>query len=186
MQPDILGAPVRLPSGSFSLANGQMFNLITPNPDHISIDVVAAGLAKVCRYSGQLAGDDFYSVAEHSTLLSRLVEPAHALAALLHDASEGLGLGDVVGPLKALLPEYVAIERRMMNAVADAFGLERGFHERRAVVLADQRLLATEQAHLRKLPAFARHEPFPRVEFRRALPAEARRMFLARYEELKT
>ncbi len=182
-----------LPPGSYSLANGTMFNLIEPDPALINIDLIAIGLAKTCRYSGQLPGDVFYSVAEHSVLVSRLVPPELALAGLLHDASEGLGMSDVVSPLKKLLPDYKVFEARVMGAVAAAFGLHPDAFEVAEVKQADRALLEAEQIQIRNRPAKRpvddRYAPPADLEaaglaFRCALPAEARRMFIERYAEI--
>ena len=142
-----------LPPGSYSLADGSMFNLLAPDPALITIDLIAIGLSKTCRYSGQLPGDVFYSVAEHSVLVSHLVPAPLALAGLLHDASEGLGMSDVVSPLKKLLPDYKAIEARVMCAVAKAFNLDEDAFDSADVKAADRAILEAEQIQIRNRPA---------------------------------
>lgn len=43
-------------------------------------------------------------------------------AGLFHDASEAY-IGDIIAPLKALLPDYKALEEKWMYAIAERFGL---------------------------------------------------------------
>lgn len=114
--------------------------------------------------------------------------PDQALAGLLHDASEGLGMSDVVSPLKKLLPDYKRIERGVMQAVARRFGLTDGFEDHAEIKLADLCLLHTEQVELRKRPP-ATHQPRFDLEvhglrFECLLPAAARLAFLDRYREI--
>ncbi len=100
------------------LAGGTLFDLLDPAGSHFTINDIAHGLGRVCRFAGHT--NRFYSVAEHSVLVARLVPPEHARAALLHDASEAF-IGDVTRPLKALLPDYRAIEARIEDAIASRF-----------------------------------------------------------------
>lgn len=183
--PDILArvaasAP-RVPV-AFRLADRNVLDLNAPDPELLTPELIAIGLGNVCRYSGQV--DPFYSVAEHSLLVAERVPPELRLAALLHDASEGLGMSDVIGPLKAVLPEYKAIEDRLMRAVEARFGLEPGACEHPLIKEADRRVLRTEQLVLRgvvdeiRLPRERDVEPYSDVAFVRLAPLAARGVYL--------
>lgn len=131
--------------GVFPSATGLQINLLDPWPDSITVQDIAAGLSKVCRFGGQIK--QFYSVAQHSILVSRLVPAELKLAALFHDATEAY-LGDVVKPLKLLIAElYGPIERRFERVIFDRFGLE----------LSDLELVKPYD-----LQAYAVEEPFLR------------------------
>lgn len=90
------------------------------HPEDITIIDIAHALGMLCRYNGHCK--KFYSVAEHSVLVSRLVKSENALWGLLHDASEAY-VADVPRPLKAYLKGYKNIEKRAHQAIAQKFGL---------------------------------------------------------------
>jgi hypothetical protein len=102
--------------------SGRRVDLLTPKAVQISIEDVAHGLSMLCRFTGQI--DRFYSVAEHSLILSQQFrEPAVAMCALLHDASEAY-IGDVSTPLKQVLGDvYKSIEYRLRLVICEALGL---------------------------------------------------------------
>lgn len=114
-----------------------------PVPDEIDIEDIAHALAHLCRWTGHTRG--FYSVAQHSVLVSEIVPPSLVLEGLLHDAAEAY-LGDVSRPLKALVPEYRALEARLEHAIAVRFGLRFPWPD--AVKEADARVLITERRDL--------------------------------------
>lgn len=124
-------------------ASGTHFDLVDPQPDMVKVLDIAQGLANECRYTGQCRW--FYSVAQHSTMASYLVEPEFALEALLHDASEAY-LKDLPRPLKLLLPDYREIERRVESVIRAAFGLPAA--QSHPVHVADIIMLATERRDL--------------------------------------
>ena len=111
---------VRMESGpTIMLQSGAWFDFGAPASSNFTIEDIAHGLANICRYAGQCR--KFYSVAEHSVLVS---ETAVGLEfdALLHDAAEAF-MGDITRPLKQMLPEYKKIEKDVEEAILTKFGL---------------------------------------------------------------
>ena len=106
--------------------SGLNFNPENPQPDQISIIDIANGLAFQVRFCGQL--DKFYSVAEHSVMVSNMLELSGnkelALYGLLHDAHEAY-MSDIPSPIKALLqPSVGEIETKIDAAIYAKFNLE--------------------------------------------------------------
>lgn len=97
---------------------GRQFWPIDPRADEVDIRDIAHALSNCCRYGGHCKR--FYSVAEHSVLIARAAPPHLKKAALLHDASEAY-LVDIPRPIKRSLPEYRAIEARLMQVIAKLF-----------------------------------------------------------------
>lgn len=96
--------------GFFNGYAGKKIDLLKPTLDMIDIQSIAAALSKICRFNGHI--NDFYSVAQHSVLVSMLAPRELQRAALLHDAAEAY-LGDVIKPLKILLGD-VYLEREVV------------------------------------------------------------------------
>ena len=125
---------------------GNRFYPLEGRIDQIHLEDIAHGLAFQCRFNGQTSA--FFSIAQHSLIVADVVSELHPelrLAALLHDASEAY-LGDVVKPLKILLPNYKELESRVENDIAVAFGLESLMHP--LIKNADMVSLATEKRDL--------------------------------------
>lgn len=177
MRPDIL------------TATGCYFDFLTPERSKFGIVDVAHALSNICRFCGHTR--KFYSVAQHSVYVSLLVPPSDALAGLLHDAAEAF-IGDVAKPLKQLLPDYVALERRVEGAVFKRFGLPPTLPD--SVKQADRFMLHMEQRDLMAkhddvwecsidLPQIDRPPFFPE-RINPWSPASSRSAFLHRYGEL--
>ena len=81
-------------------------------------------------------------MAQHSVLVSCIVPEEHALQALLHDATEAY-MGDMVKPLKDIMPEFQAMEEKLQKTIFRRFGVNEEMHP--AVKDADMILLTTEQ-----------------------------------------
>ncbi len=73
----------------------------------------------ICRFGGHCR--EFYSVAQHSVRVAMAVPIEVRLQALLHDASEAY-LGDVVRPLKRLMPNYRGLEAKVLSVIMARFG----------------------------------------------------------------
>lgn len=147
---------------------------------------IARALSRICRFGGQLRPDvEFYSVAQHSVIVSYLVPHEHALHALFHDAAEAY-IGDMMRPLKNLLPDYKAIEKSVEAEVMLALGFPLEMPP--CIKIADIIALATEQRDL-----MAPHddqwalidgvEPSPQIIVP-LLPNAAYELFFGRYIEL--
>jgi hypothetical protein len=93
---------------------------LDPIPEEIEIKDIAHALSNLCRFGGHTT--QFYSVAQHSLIMSTLVSRRLALEALLHDASEAY-LVDIPRPIKAHLSEYRGFEDAMQRCIADKYGL---------------------------------------------------------------
>lgn len=125
------------------LCSGDHFDFTAPRADVLDIEVIAHALGNLCRFTGHTRR--FYSVAQHSVLVSRLVPPHLALAGLLHDATEAL-VGDVSSPLKARLPAYRAVEDGIWFLLSQRYGLPLKLPPE--VKQADLVALATERRDL--------------------------------------
>ena len=125
----------------FRTYSGKHVHPLAPRPEEIDIEDVARSLSQMCRFLGHTKA--FYSVSQHSVLVSRMVPGRDAMWGLLHDASEAY-LCDLPRPIKAE-PEmeiYRVAEKRLMRAVCAKFGLPPEMPA--SVAGADRLLLATE------------------------------------------
>ena len=128
---------------AISTRSGRRLYLHNPSPSQILIDDIAHGLAHQCRFNGQT--NQFYSVAQHSVIVASILPPELKLAGLLHDAAEAY-LGDIVQPLKELLPDFAEIESRFAEVIGDRFNVDLKHND--AIKKADLIALATERRDL--------------------------------------
>lgn len=167
---------------TITLASGKTFDLLDPHGSEFDIEDIAHGLAHVCRYAGQCRA--FFSVAEHSILVSKAVHD-FAFEALMHDAAEAF-IGDITRPLKQLLPDYKAIEAEVEAAITERFSLRPA--ARPIVKEADLRVLAAEQEQVMAsgcaswaaeagiIPAAVKVQSY--------MPQQAKALFLERFNQL--
>lgn len=164
---------------------GKQFDLLDPKLDQIDIEDIAHALSQICRFTGHTAS--FYSVAQHSLLVSYQVPQEYALEGLLHDAHEAY-ITDLSTPLKALVPGYRDIEAGVWAAVSAKFDLPYKLHD--SVKEHDLRALVTERRELLDNPNNLRWDarleaviPYPFI-ISPVSPHIAERDFLDRYNEL--
>lgn len=162
---------------------GRKFWPVDPRADEIEIEDIAHALSLLCRYGGHCLR--FYSVAEHSVLLSRAMAPEFKLHALLHDASEAY-LIDLPRPIKNCLPGYREAEAAIEAAVAERFGLPPVMPPQ--VKEADTRILMDERAvNMRNAPSKWTTDTTPLgIELQFWSPYRAEVEFLNEFESLTT
>ncbi len=110
-------------------ASGRKIDLDQPDPSQISLEDIAGGLSRICRFGAQAVR--FHSVAEHAVLVSRLVadggHPQLGLAALHHDSHEAY-VCDIPKPLKRKLSAagdhtYDEVCEALDTAISAALGI---------------------------------------------------------------
>lgn len=127
---------------------GRPFYLFDPKPEDFDIEEIAHALAMQCRFTGHM--NQFYSIAEHSVLVSYLLEewgesPSVVFCGLMHDAAEAY-TGDLSRPLKRCLPDYKDIETLIEAQIAERFGIQFPFPD--VIKKADTVMLLTERRDL--------------------------------------
>lgn len=99
---------------------GKRFYPLAPRPEEFDRRDIAHSLALTCRFNGHL--NRFYSVAQHSMILRKLLPDSLAAWALLHDAAEAY-LGDLVRPIKQSWQVFTDAENHLLEVMARAFHL---------------------------------------------------------------
>jgi 5'-deoxynucleotidase YfbR-like HD superfamily hydrolase len=177
------------PGPYLQTVSGRWVNPFDPDPEQLDAGDIARALANQCRFGGHSRA--FYSVAQHSVIVSQLVEgrggdAEDAFAALMHDAGEAY-LGDMPHPLKHRSPLGAAFreaERQLEAALREHFRIKPDVAE---IKRADRALLATERrafsAETWHWPELEGVEPLD-LELTAWPPDEAARAFAERYAEL--
>ena len=187
-----MSAPHHAPPGPgpyLQTVSGRWVNPFDPDPSQLDAGDIARALANQCRFGGH--SRVFYSVAQHSVIVSELVEQRggdvdDAFAALMHDATEAY-LGDMPHPLKhrsALGAAYKEAEDHLEQAIRARFRIKPEVPE---IKRADRALLATERrafsAETWHWPELEGVEPLD-LELTAWSPDEAAAAFARRYAEL--
>lgn len=188
--------------GNIETASGQRYDFENPRPETILLEDIAHALSNVCRFAGHIRR--FNSVAEHSVLVSRIVEAYAGVefadsqanregivrAALLHDGHEAY-IWDAPSPVKPLLGDtFKRLGRIADEAIAAKF-LKEGYSadtfKHDLIKKADRNALVVEgRALLPVGPTDDEWEPLPvGVQWDGGLtPYEAKTLFLQRAKEL--
>jgi hypothetical protein len=157
------------------------FYPMDPRPEEVFIEDIAWSLAHQARYNGHARL--FYSVAEHSILVSEaLAGTGMEFAGLMHDATEAY-VTDVPRPLKRYLTNYAEIEDNVWRAIAKRYDLPAELPE--AVKDADNAVLMAEKPVLLGTKfAWAKLAEPAAVTIRGLDPLSAYSAFLARFYAL--
>lgn len=143
---------VRFHPGEIQTFTGEAYDFDNPDPATIRLRDIAHALSNACRYAGHTSR--FYSVAEHSILVTKTLESwgydeAWQRVALMHDASEAY-VWDCPKPFKPLLGEtFGQFSEKADVAICEAMGLpdpER-FHSK-TLKTADVTVLIAEAREL--------------------------------------
>lgn len=162
-------------TGVIITSTGKYVTPLSMTIDMIDIEDIAHSLSHQCRWGGHC--ESYYSVAEHSVLVSMLVAKEHKLAALLHDASEAY-LSDVPTPIKNLLPDFIETENKLLNIIEEKWNIQFTSEVKKA----DELMLAIEAKYLTKHEMNYYLEPWS-INYKPQclLPKEAKELFLTHY-----
>jgi hypothetical protein len=130
---------------------GRTVDPLNPKLSDIDIVDIAHHLAIENRYGGATRVP--YPVAQHSTLVGRMLHPDHALEGHLHDASEYI-TKDLPKPIKDAIKtdEYEELERIWREVIFQRFEVESTPESRAAVKIIDQRIVLDETRALMARP----------------------------------
>ena len=108
--------------GRFLTCSGVVFDILNPTEAMIKIEDIACSLSKVCRSGGQL--NDFFSVAQHSIIVTAMAPDDLKGISLLHDSTESY-IGDVIKPLKIVIESiYGPIEEKLGRLIFKKYKLD--------------------------------------------------------------
>ena len=96
---------------------GKIIDLDNLKPSDIDIVDISHALSNLCRWNGH---GRYFSVAEHSVIVTSLVPQELKIMAALHDGSEAY-LGDVVSPVKAQSKGYMALEEKLQSMIYEYY-----------------------------------------------------------------
>ena len=184
-QPQIIPTDPRdnKPDAWIQTFTGRKFKPTNPSADDVCIEDIAHALSMQCRYTGH--SKEFYSVAQHSVLVSYLCDSQYAIEGLLHDGSEAY-LIDVPRPLKqsGKFNAYLDFEKAVTKCICEKFDLLP--EEPASVKNADKLMLYTESQTLMapmhpEWTNLVRPLPMAIISL---MPKEAEKLFLERFYEL--
>lgn len=166
---------------------GSYFDFDNPQRHMFPVREIAHSLSNLCRFTGHVR--EFYSVAQHSVIVSLMVPPELKLAALFHDAAEAY-IGDCATPLKRKLGDYKAIQKEVeywLGLTLESRWQFAGLNpEHPLIKQADLRALYAEKRDLMSSVEDGLHHgeialpPYPN-KIVPLLPKLARRVFIQRF-----
>jgi hypothetical protein len=171
-------------TGGIFTYTGEFVHPLALEPDRIHIEDIAHALANQCRFTGHVR--KFYSVAQHSVYVSRIVPAEWKLWGLLHDGSEAY-LSDLASPLKHQTEFGAAfreVEDSILLAICERFDLRTDLGDKPPeIARADDMLLWAEIRDLMPQEPI-KGEAAWKTKIRPWLPEVAERKFLEAYSAL--
>lgn len=166
-----------------------------PHPEDVDILDIAHALSQQCRFNGM--SSEFYSVAQHSVIVSDLVridtnDLMAAYVGLLHDAAEAY-VGDLIKPIKIHLSNFQDLEELNLQVIMESLGAP-DFHTYDGVVKKwDIAAICAERIYFMPKPPipYDLHEKFDgnvikSIDIIESMsPAKAKNMFLSTYFNLR-
>lgn len=164
-----------------STYGGRRINPVDPDPLEIHIVDIAHSLSQLCRFTGHTI--DFYSVAQHSLLVSMYCEEPFKLEGLLHDAAEAY-INDLSRPLKhhPSMTAYTDIEETVDAAIRSRYDLPHSMSAE--VKRVDNMLVVDESLCLMMNHSWADGHPHLGIRIHPLPPREAERAFIAQFNTL--
>lgn len=184
-----MSTETRPETGWIRTFTGGRFWPLDPRPEDVDIRDIAHALSQTCRY-GRMASE-FYSVAQHSVIVSLHVPHYDALWGLLHDAEEAYSpFGDIPRPVKREMPArelgaLLDINVRIQQAVCTRYGLPAiepatVKHADNCIILDEKPVVMPRGGSL----ACADGTERLGVEIEPWAPKQAEKLFLRRFYEL--
>jgi hypothetical protein len=153
--------------------SGIMFDPLEAEVDKFDIKDIAHALSNICRWGGHTRFH--YSVAQHSYIMSYLIDEKYAFEALMHDTPEAY-LGDIPTPIKDTWREYKVLEDRLVRNLSKKYSFIYPFPEE--VKIWDKKMKTLEYNEL------MRKDLSIESEISKMLPEEIEKLFIKRFKEL--
>jgi uncharacterized protein len=169
---------------------GVAFDITNAKMSDLNIGDIAHSLSMQCRFNGHT--NRFYSVAEHSLVVTELVsqhtnDPWILMQALLHDGSEAY-LCDIPRPIKPLLIEYKVYERQIEQLIFARWDCEEEMNpliksaDIAALLMEKNKLMSKEPMPWAEYPI---DFEFKTVNITGLMPFEAKTRFLEKFDEIQ-
>ena len=142
MLPNVILQPA---NSHIRLYTGQLIDPLNPDfskiPKEDLVESIAHSLSNLCRFGGHCR--EFYSVAQHCVLASRICDCGEEREGLWHDKTEGCGMVDLPRPIKHAngMRAYREYEYSLDRVLNDVLYLK---HDTNSVKWADDQLLVSE------------------------------------------
>ena len=130
---------------------GKKFFPLDPREEDVDIIDIAHALSNQCRYTGHTR--EFYSIAQHSVLVSYTCDSVDAFYGLLHDSAEAY-ICDLARPVKhsESMRLYRDAEKKLLKVILGKYGLN-GDKIPVSVKIADNMVLMAERRDLMPPPS---------------------------------